>query len=61
MKVKTKIKARRNSTACRKEPVVCKDGPMEGEKLWLQYGTTAYFTYRGETGRYVFGKWEAVA
>lgn len=43
-----------------KMPVLCKDGPMKGEELWIQGQTTAYFTYRGETGRYVEGKWEAV-
>lgn len=43
-----------------KSPVVCQDGPFIGEKLWLQNGTTAYFKYRGETGRYNGGKWEVM-
>lgn len=47
----------------RKEPMkhafFCVDGPMLGNRLWLSSFDTAVFTYCGETGRYVAGKWEA--
>ena len=51
----------RPSVACKKAPMVCKNGPMGGETLWFGDSTytSAIFTYRGETGRYINGKWHA--
>ena len=55
--MKTPIRRR---AVCKKAPMLCKDGPMKGETLWFgdTTFTSAIFTYRGETGRYVMGKWE---
>lgn len=53
-------RATRVSRACKKAPIICKDGPMSGETLWFgdTTFTSAFFTYRGQTGRYVGGKWQ---
>lgn len=55
--MKTPIRRR---AVCKKAPMLCKDGPMKGETLWFGDSafTSAIFTYRGETGRYVLGMWE---
>ena len=55
------IRKSRPSRACKKAPVTCKNGPMVGETLWFgdTTFTSAIFTYRGETGRYINGKWHA--
>ena len=47
------------STACKKAPCVCKDGPMTGETLYFGDSTftSCIFTYKGQTGRYVKGEW----
>lgn len=42
----------------RKKKFICSNGPLRGHELWLTDGTTAYFTYRKQTGRYSDGKWE---
>lgn len=45
-----------------KFPCLCQDGPFWGATLYLDehMPATAIFTVRGETGRYVDGKWESV-
>jgi len=53
------LRAPRKSNACKKAPMPCKNGPMQGEILWFGDSTftSAIFTYRGATGRYVKGDW----
>lgn len=47
----------RSRKISKKSPQLCKDGPMVGETLWFGDTTltSAIFTYRGETGRYIGG------
>lgn len=62
---------KRTPRTVKKHPVLCKNGPMVGETLYLSYDglnmtpapilRTAYITYRGETGRYVNGEWQTCA
>jgi len=49
----------RKYAVCKKSPMPCKNGPMKDEILWFGDSTftSAIFTYRGETGRYVKGAW----
>jgi len=48
------------SKVTKKIPVQCVNGPWRDRILYLQEDRcTAIFSYRGETGRYVGGKWEA--
>lgn len=60
-KVGAKMRAKRITTirAVSKTAYHCVGGPMNGETLYLSTDTTAMFNYKGETGRYVGGKWEA--
>lgn len=55
------IRKPRPSRACRKAPRLCENGPMAGETLWFGDATftSAIFSYRGKTGRYINGKWHA--
>ena len=52
-----KMPTKRNSR--KKSPMPCKNGPMQGETLWFDDSifTSAIFTYRGDTGRYIKGDW----
>ena len=50
----------RSAKTVKKVPFLCKDGPFFLETLYLHSdGSSAIFTYRGETGRYINGKWHA--
>jgi len=40
----------------------CVDGPFKGATLWLdQLGTTLPLTIKGQTGRYIGGRWNAIS
>jgi hypothetical protein len=55
----TKPKAHKTSSATPKTPVLCQDGVLQFETLYLSTPSTLTFTYKGQTGRYNFGRWEA--
>lgn len=59
-KVGARMRAKRinKSRTVGKTAYTCIGGPMNGETLYLSTDTTAMFNYKGETGRYVGGKWE---
>ena len=62
-KVGAKLKARKipgTSKRTVKTAMYCQDGPMRQHKLFVTSENTLPFTYKGQTGRYVAGKWEAV-
>lgn len=60
-KVGAKMKPRTTiSKRCVKQKVFCQDGPMKGIELWLHADlATMPMPYKGQTGRYVGGMWEA--
>jgi hypothetical protein len=60
MKTLKPRKMRGTTKATTKVGMYCTDGPMSGHKLYVTSLVTLPFTYKGQTGRYVAGKWEAV-
>lgn len=45
-----------------KTAVVCLDGPLVRQTLWLTLGaTTLPFTIKGQTGFYCGGRWNAIS
>jgi hypothetical protein len=45
-----------------KTAVVCLDGPLVCQTLWLTLGaTTLPFTIKGQTGFYCGGRWNAIS
>lgn len=60
-KVGAKMRPERRciSKATPKDPMYCKGGPMHGHALWVATASTLSFTLNGQTGRYIFGLWQA--
>lgn len=60
MKTLKPRKMRGTTKATPKTAMFCLNGPMSGSTLYVTSPITLPFTYKGQTGRYVAGKWEAV-
>lgn len=55
----TRPKPHRINKRVAKERCALRDGPIKGHVLYLESNTTLQITYKGQTGRYVSGVWEA--
>jgi hypothetical protein len=54
-----KVSRPRNLRPCSKRGFLCKDGPLQGQTLFLTDGVTAVFTVSGLTGKYDNGCWKS--